>query len=73
MPKFTPNASGIDRLIRVFLAAALIYLGLVDPGVVGNRLVAYLLGVVGVLNLIVVCIGWCPVYALTGVRTIKKQ
>lgn len=73
MPKFTSNASGIDRFIRVFSAGALIYFGFVDPGAVGNPLVTYLLGAVGVLNLIVVCFGWCPLYAMTGVCTIKKQ
>lgn len=73
MPKFTPNASGIDRFIRMFLAGVLIYLGFIDPAVIGNRLVTYLLGAVGVLNLIVVCFGWCPIYSLTGVCTIKNR
>lgn len=73
MRRFQPNASLVDRAVRALLMPVLIYLGFVHPGIVGNRLVAYLLGAVGLLNLLVVCCGWCPIYALTGVCTVKKQ
>jgi hypothetical protein len=69
MTRLIPNACALDRIIRTFLAIALIYLGFVEPEIVGNRLVAWLLGGIGILNVMVVFIGWCPVYALTGVRT----
>jgi hypothetical protein len=73
MTKLIPNACALDRIVRAFLAIALIYLGFVEPGIVGNRLVAWLLGGVGILNVMVVFIGWCPVYALTGVRTLRNE
>jgi hypothetical protein len=73
MPRIKANACTIDRVIRAFLAVALIYLGFMEPGIVGNRLVAWLLGGVGILNAVVVFIGWCPVYALTGVCTLRKE
>lgn len=72
MTKLIPNACALDRIVRAFLAIALIYLGFVEPGIVGSRLVAWLLGGIGVLNVTVVFIGWCPVYALTGVRTLRN-
>lgn len=73
LAKLIPNACVLDRIIRAFLAIALIYLGFVEPGIVGNRLVAWLLGGIGILNVTVVLIGWCPVYALTGVRTLRRK
>lgn len=71
MPK--SNANTIDRIIRAVLGAALIYIGFFDQSIIGSQLVAYLLGAIGILNLITVVLAWCPVYALIGFSTVKKS
>ena len=60
------NESTVDRIIRVVLGIVLVYLGL--GGMTAGTL-AVILAIVGVVLLITGIIGWCPLYAVLGLRT----
>jgi hypothetical protein len=62
------NESGWDRIIRIIAGVALEVLvwGGVVAGVLG-----VILGVVGVILLVTGFVGFCPLYALLGIRTKK--
>lgn len=61
------NESGLDRIIRVVLGAALVVGGFFY---VGGTL-GIILGIVGLVFVVTGAIGFCPIYAVTGLRTNK--
>jgi len=63
---FTNNESGWDRILRVILGVALIYVGW--SGQVAGTLGTILL-VVGLIPLITGIVGWCPLYSLFHMGT----
>ncbi|MEX1280707.1 MAG: DUF2892 domain-containing protein [Acidimicrobiia bacterium] len=62
------NEAGWDRIARIVLGIVLLWLGWggVVTGTWGT-----VLGIVGFVPLITGLFGWCPLYALFGVRTNK--
>ena len=62
------NMSNLDRIIRVILAAlfAYLYFGGIVTGVLGIILV-----VLGVVFLLTSIVGFCPLYALLKISTLK--
>ncbi len=65
MSKITNEASW-DRIARVVLGVALIYVGF--SGTVSGGLGVFL-GVLGFVPLVTGLVGWCPIYATTKFRT----
>jgi hypothetical protein len=63
------NESGIDRVIRIVLGIVL--LALYFTGVVAGGLgIAFI--VLGAIALITGAVGFCPLYALLKIRTMKS-
>jgi hypothetical protein len=62
------NEAGWDRAVRVVLGIVLLVVGF---GVVGGTGGA-VLGLVGLIPLATGLIGWCPLYSLLGVCTLKS-
>ena len=60
------NESGIDRVIRVVLGIAILYLGW--AGVVTGGWGVFL-KIVGFVPLLTGLSGWCPLYAIFKLRT----
>jgi len=62
------NMSNLDRIIRIILAAlfAYLYFGGIVTGVLGIILV-----VLGVIFLLTSIVGFCPLYALLKISTLK--
>ena len=60
------NEAGWDRIIRIVLGIALLYLGW--GGVVAGGLGLFL-KVIGFVPLLTGIVGWCPLYALFKFRT----
>lgn len=60
------NISNLDRLVRILLGAFMLAAGWSGfvPGVWGIALKVF-----GWVPLVTGLIGWCPVYALLGIRT----
>ena len=64
--------SWLDRIIRVFLSLAFIYIGFVDKSLINEPLLSALVGGLGVFNLLVFFVGFCPMYTLAGISTSRK-
>jgi hypothetical protein len=62
------NEAGWDRIVRIVLGIALLYLGW--AGVVTGGWGTFL-KVIGFVPLLTGLIGFCPIYAIFKVRTIK--
>jgi hypothetical protein len=62
------NESNLDRIIRAVVGVVLLYLGF---AVLGGP-VAIVAEVVGVVLLATAAIGFCPLYALFKLSTLKK-
>lgn len=60
------NEAGWDRIARVIIGVALLWLGF--GGVVAGTL-GLIFKIVGFVPLITGLAGWCPLYALFNVRT----
>ncbi len=63
------NESNLDRIIRAVAGVVLLYLGF--GGVLSGGL-AIAADVVGVVMLATAAIGFCPMYTLLKVSTLKK-
>jgi hypothetical protein len=60
------NEAGWDRIVRVILGIVLLFLGL---GGMTSGILAIILDVLGVVALVTGIIGFCPLYALLGLKT----
>ena len=67
--RFT-NEAGWDRMARIVLGAALLWLGW--SGIVGGGLGDFF-KVFGFVPLVTGIVGWCPIYAAFGYRTNSKR
>lgn len=63
------NESNTDRLVRVVAGIALLFLGV--GGTLSGTL-ASVAGMLGVILLLTGAIGFCPLYALFKLSTLKK-
>lgn len=64
------NEAGWDRIGRVIIGVVLLWLGF--GGVVAGTL-GLIFKILGFVPLITGLAGWCPLYALFGVRTNKAE
>lgn len=69
MLRWQPNVGRFDQILRIGIGAVLIWAGFVDTSLIGDRLIAALVGVFGLLNLIAALIRVCPVYTVAGIDT----
>ena len=72
--KLNKNLSTIDRVVRLSAGVGCIYIGFFDVSLLGgNKLLAVLVGIFGVINLFAFFTSHCPVYAACGVSTFKQD
>ncbi len=64
-----PNIGRLDQFIRILLSLSMIYLGFIDAQLIPDPISRFVLGAFGVINLVVALVRFCPLYALTGIRT----
>lgn len=69
---FKPNLNLYDRIIRTLVATLCIYFGFFDGTVITDGWLAISVGIFGVINLVAAWIGFCPVYNLAGISTLKS-
>ena len=62
------NEAGWDRVVRILLGVAMLYIGW--SGLVGGG-AGLFLKTVGFLPLVTGLVGWCPLYAVLKFRTNK--
>jgi uncharacterized membrane protein HdeD (DUF308 family) len=63
-----PNEGTADRIIRLILGVVLIIIGW---PVLGNNTLGIILDIIGVLLLITGITGFCTVYKILGINTLK--
>ena len=66
------NEGTIDRIVRSVVGAALVSVvafSFEGPIALVEGVIALALGIFGAVTLLTGLIGWCPAYALLGIRT----
>lgn len=67
--RWQPNVGRFDQILRIGIGAVLIWVGFIDTGLIDDRLIATLVGLVGLLNLVAALLRVCPVYTMAGLNT----
>ena len=67
----TSNLNPIDRSIRGVIGICIMAFALFNDDLIGDVFIEILFGIFGLLNLISLFSGWCPVYQLAGINTRK--
>ena len=67
------NIGRLDQILRIGISMVLIYLGFIDKEVISDALSANIIGTIGVLNLIVATVRFCPLYIVAGINTCQKK
>ena len=70
--KLKVNMGMIDRAIRTIVGLLLIYIGFVNIEFVVSDLLRYILGGIGILNIISAVMGICPFYIFANINTCHK-
>ena len=65
------NEGTVDRVIRVILGFILIYIGAMQMGLSGA--LAYIVVLIGLILLITGTTGYCGLYTVIGINTLKKK
>ncbi|MCL4221414.1 MAG: DUF2892 domain-containing protein [Phycisphaerales bacterium] len=68
-----PNEGSADRAIRVFAGIAFLVVAIFGAGMLEGQIAGIALGVVGLVSLITGAVGFCPAYAIVGVRTCEVE
>ena len=63
------NIGNIDLIIRLIISTGMIYFGLFNLSLIQDKFSATIIGILGVLNLIVALVRFCPLYAAVGINT----
>lgn len=71
MMKLEKNVGRIDQVLRVGIGALLIYISLIDTGIIADSFASGVVAFIGSVNLLVGLIGVCPFYSLVGINTCK--
>lgn len=66
------NVGRLDQILRLGIGALLVYLGFVDTSLVGDGLLAVVLGAFGILDIVAALLRWCPLYNLAGIDTSEQ-
>lgn len=67
--RWQQNVGRFDQILRIGIGAVLIWVGFVDTSLIGDRLIATLVGLFGMLNLAAALLRVCPVYTMAGINT----
>jgi hypothetical protein len=63
------NESSVDRVIRAIAGIGLLAVGLWPLGAVGGAVLGIVIAIVGAVLVITGIVGFCPLYALLGIKT----
>ena len=67
------NMGGIDRTLRILVAGALFYFGLLDTSLVDNQVARYIMLAFGGMNLLTAVLAFCPMYTLANLSTVSSS
>ena len=66
------NLNTLDRLLRGLIGIGVTAFALFNGDIIDDVFIEVLLGIFGILNLISLTSGWCPVYHIAGLSTRKQ-
>jgi len=69
--KFEQNIGKLDRILRIGISSALIYISLIDTDFIADPLSSGILAFIGLANLFVALAGFCPLYTVASINTRK--
>lgn len=69
--KLGKNIGTLDMILRIGISGFLIYISLIDTQFISDPFSSGVFAVLGVVNLIVALIRYCPLYSLIRVNTCK--
>ena len=69
----TRNVGVIDSIIRTLISIGLIYVGYFNDSIIIDPFSRNIISLIGVLSLIIVTIGICPLYSLAGINTCANK
>lgn len=66
------NMGQIDRIIRIASGLVLMYIGFIEQSIIDDLAINIIVGVFGLVSAAFAYIGFCPIYTLGNVSTVKK-
>ena len=66
------NMGMLDRAIRIITGCVMMYFGFVDQSLIGNTVVALIVGFFGIISIAFAYLAFCPIYTLGNVNTLPK-
>ncbi len=66
---FQCNMGRLDRAVRLIIGGALLYLTLVNTGLIANQVIRTVLLVIGCINIVTALVAYCPLYSLANINT----
>ena len=67
-----PNMGVIDRVFRIVAGTLLVYIGLVNEGLIASETLKYILGAIGAVNIVSSMAGVCPLYTFANINTRRQ-
>ena len=67
------NVGRLDQVFRIGISLFLIYIAFIDEGFISDPLSSYIIGIIGILNLIVATVRFCPLYIMAGINTCSTK
>jgi len=69
---FTPNEGTVDRIVRAVVGVVLIWAGLWPLAGLQAAVLGIIVALIGLILVITAITGFCLVYRLLGISTLKK-
>ncbi|MBI5463070.1 MAG: DUF2892 domain-containing protein [Gammaproteobacteria bacterium] len=67
--RWQPNVGRFDQILRLGIGIAMVWVGFIDSEIIGDSLMANLLGLFGLFNLVAAVLRVCPFYTLADINT----
>lgn len=67
------NIGRFDQILRIGISVGMIYIGLIDNQFIPDPISSYIIGGLGVINLIVAVVRYCPLYLVAGINTCQNK
>jgi hypothetical protein len=67
------NVGRFDQVLRFGIGLGLIYVGLIDEQFIKDPLSSYIIAAIGILNMSVSLIRYCPLYVIVGINTCPSK
>ena len=67
------NIGLVDQVLRIGISSFLIYISLIDTEFISDPVASGIFAFLGIGNLIVALVRYCPLYAVIGVNTARSE